>query len=79
MISWSESDAPDLQGFFVYRADRRRGPFELLTKEPIQLPNFTDSGLTPGETYFYAVSAVDSSKPPNESERSSPIAAEAPQ
>ena len=78
MISWSESDARDLQGFFVYRADKRRGPFELLTKEPIRLPSYTDSDLSPGQTYFYAVSAVDSAKPPNESERSSPIAAKAP-
>ena len=78
IISWSESDARDLQGFFVYRADMRRGPFELLTKEPIRLPSYTDSDLSPGETYFYAVSAVDSAEPPNESERSSPIAAKAP-
>lgn len=78
MISWSESDARDLQGFFVYRADKRRGPFELLTKEPIRLPSHTDSDLSPGQTYFYAVSAVDSAEPPNESERSSPIAAKAP-
>lgn len=78
MISWSESDARDLQGFFVYRADKRRGPFELLTKEPIRRPSHTDSDLSPGQTYFYAVSAVDSAEPPNESERSSPIAAKAP-
>ena len=78
MISWSESDTRDLQGFFVYRADKRSGPFELLTKESIRLPSYTDSDLTPGQTYFYAVSAVDSAEPSNESERSSPIAAKAP-
>ena len=77
MISWSESDARDLKGFFVYRADKRRGPFELLTKEPIPLPSFTDSDVSPGENYFYAVSAVDSAESPNESERSSPIPAQA--
>lgn len=77
IISWSVSDARDLQGFFVYRADKRRGAFELLTKEPIRLPSYTDSDLRPGETHFYAVSAVDSAEPPNESERSSPIAAKA--
>jgi hypothetical protein len=79
MVSWSESDAPDLKGFLVYRSEKRNGPFELLTTEPIPLPSFTDRNLTPGETYFYAVSAVDSARPPNESARSSPVSAEAPQ
>ena len=77
MISWGESDARELKGFLIYRADKKRGPFELLTKEPIPLPSFTDSDVSPGETYFYAVSAVDSAEPPNESEPSSPIAATA--
>ena len=78
VISWSESDSPDVEGYLVYRADERKGPYQRLTEEPIQLSSFTDANISPGGEYFYTVSAIDAAQPPNESERSSPIAATAP-
>ena len=79
MLSWSESDANDLEGYRVYRAEQRDGPFEPLTSELIEVPSFTDQELTPGTSYFYTVIAVDGAEPPNESPRSAVVAAEAPE
>ena len=77
LLSWSESDASDLEGYRVYRAEQRDGPFEPLTSELIEVPSFTDQELTPGTSYFYTVSAVDGTEPANESPRSEVVAAEA--
>lgn len=79
LLSWSESDAQDLRGYRVYRAERGEGPFEPLGSDLLDLPSFTDRGLTPGKTYFYQVSAVDAAEPSNESPLSPPVAAQAPQ
>jgi hypothetical protein len=79
LVSWKEVDAEDLAGYLVYRASGRRGAFERVTPEPIQLASFTDRDLTPGETYRYVVTAVDSAEPPNESSRSSVATALAPE
>jgi hypothetical protein len=79
LLSWSESDASDLGGYRVYRAEQRDGPFEPLTSELIEVPSFTDQELTPGTSYFYTVSAVDGTEPPNESPRSEVVAAETPE
>ena len=79
LLFWSESDASDLEGYRIYRAEQRDGPFAPLTSELIDVPSFTDQGLTPGTSYFYTVSAVDGAEPANESPRSAVVAAEAPE
>lgn len=79
LLSWGESDASDLVGYRVYRAEARRGPFESRTPELVEVPSFTDQELTPGQTYFYRVSAVDGAEPPNESERSEIVSERAPE
>jgi fibronectin type 3 domain-containing protein len=79
LLSWSPSDASDLTGYRVYRAEREGGPFEPLTEEVVDVPSFSDQELAPGKTYFYSVSAVDGAKPANESARSAVVSAEVPE
>jgi len=79
LLSWSPSEASDLTGYRVYRAEREAGPFEPLTKELVDVPSYSDQELAPGKTYFYAVSAVDGAEPANESARSAVVSAEVPE
>ncbi len=79
LLSWIEVIASDLKGYRVYRAQRRQGPFDLLTLEPIRLGSFTDRSVEPGEEYYYKVSAVDQEEPPNESPHSPVVGARAPE
>jgi hypothetical protein len=79
LLTWSDVDATDLKGYLVYRALRPRGTFELLTPEPLRLGSFLDRNVEPGVVYHYAVSAVDLVEPPNESPRSQPASARAPE
>ncbi len=66
-LHWDASPAPDLAGYRVYR----RGPGEekaaLLTPKLLTKPYFVDSRVQRGRTYYYYVTAVDSSPRANES------------
>ena len=44
--------------------------FESLSDDIVRIPSFTDDTVEAGETYFYAVTAVDDAPAENESERS---------
>jgi hypothetical protein len=66
-LRWDPSPATDLAG---YRVDRLRAgetrPVRL-TPELLRTPHFVDTTAAPGQTYSYAVTAVDDSKRANES------------
>jgi hypothetical protein len=66
-LRWEPSPAADLAGYRVYR----RGPGEerptLLTPALLTKPYFVDSQVTRGRTYYYYVTAVDSTRRANES------------
>ena len=64
-LSWVPQMTPDLDGYYVYRAEQKDNVFRLVNS-PIKkdMPIFTDSGfakkgLYPGRTYYYYVSPVD--------------------
>jgi len=66
-LRWDPSPAADLAGYRVYR----RGPgveaLELLTPELLTKPYFVDFRVQRGRTYYYYVTAVDSTRRANES------------
>ena len=67
-MTWTRSPESDLASYFVYRA-QGTAPYARIG-EPAKLPVFTDTAVQHGQTYHYAVSAVD--RKGNESARSAP-------
>ena len=57
-VSWSANPEPDISG---YRLERDTNIDFLSPISVAEIPgtNYTDSGLTPGQTYYYRVFAVD--------------------
>jgi hypothetical protein len=68
LLSWREVDAPDRTGYRVYRGTSADGPFELLAE--VRDSSYTDGTAASGETYYYAVTAIDDAPGVNESPRS---------
>jgi hypothetical protein len=75
-LSWEPNAEADLAGYFVYRKNEGRD-WQRVNLLPLSAPAIMDTGLRPGVTYSYAVSAVDKSG--NESKRSAEIVVVIPQ
>jgi fibronectin type 3 domain-containing protein len=70
-LDWVAPPEDDLLGFFIYRG-RSKDDFMKMVGKPLKVTTHTDQGyqgrgLRPGDTYFFGVSATDSSY--NESEK----------
>ena len=70
-LSWKHPGEDDLRGFYIYRGPTK-DDWIRINKDPVSGFSFKDkgyrdTGLRPGERYFFGVSAVDSVY--NESER----------
>ncbi len=57
-LRWTASGAEDVAGYVVYRQDPA-GDFHRATFEPLAGLEHSDTGLVPGNTYLYRVTAVD--------------------
>jgi hypothetical protein len=57
-LNWQPS-ASDVIGYYVYRGSSANG-LSRLTGSVETSPNYTDTNVTGGQTYFYAVTSVDS-------------------
>jgi len=66
-LAWDENPEADLLGYFVYRSLHPGVGYLRLHTSPIAQITFLDRTVSPSTTYFYAVSAVDSSPRQNES------------
>jgi hypothetical protein len=67
-LTWNENRESDLAGYHVYRAPGGTKSFVRLTTKPLTRTTFSDDTVKSGNTYHYAVTAVDTSG--NESIRS---------
>ncbi len=56
-ISWNANSEPDLDYYVLERADN--AGFTGSSSVNVYSTSYSDSGLTPGDTYFYRLSAVD--------------------
>lgn len=54
-LSWAASTETGLQGYHVYRSSSPYGPFARLTGTPQASTSYTDSAVTPGNSYTYLV------------------------
>jgi hypothetical protein len=66
-LRWDPSPATDLAGYRVYRLRAGEARPVRLTPELLKTPHFLDTQAGPGQTYTYAVTAVDDSPRANES------------
>ena len=57
-LTWTPNSEADLAGYNVYRREAGAQP-QKINAEPAKTPAFRDSGVNPGQTYLYSVSAVD--------------------
>jgi fibronectin type 3 domain-containing protein len=48
-------------GYNVYRGTQSGGPYTKLNSSPVSATTCTDSSVKAGQTYFYVVTAADSS------------------
>jgi hypothetical protein len=60
-LTWNENKERDLAGYHVYRSTRSRKDFRRLTDKPINRSTYSDETVKPGVSYFYAITAVDTS------------------
>jgi len=61
-VTWSPVAWPNLAGYYVYRGNRSTPPFERLTSLPLSPSaptQYRDSTAKTGQTYYYTVTAVD--------------------
>ncbi len=56
-VVWDANTEPDLNHYLLQRDTD--GGFPTPTEVSVASPSYSDTGLTPGETYFYRVRAVD--------------------
>lgn len=79
VLTW---DAPPdntysvLTHYRIYRSTTAGGPYDLVDTIAADLTVYTDSGLTPGTTYYYVVTALNDSR--DESEQSNEASETAP-
>jgi hypothetical protein len=59
-LSWQPSSSPVI-GYFVYRGTSSNGTLSRLNASAQPSTSYTDRGVASGQTYLYAVRAVDSS------------------
>lgn len=70
MLSWDANSEPDLMEYVIYRGTTSGGPYTEVDRD--DATSYGDGGLTNGVTYYYVVTAVDTSN--NESGYSNQVA-----
>ena len=74
-LTWTANVEPDLAGYNVYRSSTSGGTYTKLNASLLTTTTYVNSGLTSGSTWFYRVTAVDTSN--NESAVSATVSATA--
>ena len=74
-LAWTPNTEPDLAGYKVYRATSSGSYGAAIATLPANTTSFVATGLQPGVTYFFVITAFDSSG--NESARSPELRATA--
>lgn len=69
-IFWDRSDESDIAGYRVYRRAADKDSYESMGEVKAEYTLFVDSKAGDRVRYYYAVTAIDQSSPPNESNKS---------
>ena len=60
-LKWNASSSPGIEGYYVYRSTNPSSGFAKLNSSYVSGLNYTDDTVSNGNTYYYAVTAVNSS------------------
>jgi fibronectin type 3 domain-containing protein len=60
-LSWDPNSAPDLEGYKIYLATASGRYGAPIATVPMDITNYTVTGLETGTTYFFVVTAYNSS------------------
>ena len=66
-LIWNASAEPDLAGYLVLRGEAGDATLQPVTPEPIRETTWRDADVRAGVRYAYAIVAVDTASPPNQS------------
>jgi len=69
-VFWDKLDAADVKGYRVYKRAANSDDYELLGTIAPEYMLYVDKKVSGDVRYYYAVTAIDGSTPPNESEKS---------
>jgi fibronectin type 3 domain-containing protein len=72
-LRWNPNPEPDIAGYNVYRREKGESEFTKITPQLITEIYFLDKEADPHKTYFYRLTAVDTSPAKNESEFSQEV------
>ncbi|MGH9775421.1 MAG: beta strand repeat-containing protein [Candidatus Acidiferrales bacterium] len=75
-LTWVASTSSNIVGYNVYRGTNSGGQYTKLTSSPVNALTYLDTAVVAGQTYFWVVTAVDSSG--NESGFSNQASAQVP-
>ena len=60
-LDWNDNSEPDLAGYNVYRSTTQGGPNGRINVGLVAVSDYADTGLTGGVTYYYVVTAENTS------------------
>jgi len=60
-LSWNPSASQDVVGYNLYRGQKSGGPYSIVNGSLDPSVNYVDNSVQAGQTYFYVVTAMDSS------------------
>ena len=60
-LTWTASTTQTVVGYNIYRGGQSGGPYTKLNASPVAATTFVDATVQAGQTYFWVVTAVDSS------------------
>ncbi|MCA1562517.1 MAG: fibronectin type III domain-containing protein [Acidobacteria bacterium] len=69
-LIWDANAETDLAGYVVLRGESPGDTLQALTPAPIVETTYSDTAISPGVRYVYAIVAVDKATPPNASPQS---------
>jgi fibronectin type 3 domain-containing protein len=61
ILDWDDNSEPDLAGYNVYRSQTQGGPYTKVNVSLVSTSAYTDAGLDGGVTYYYVVTAENTS------------------
>ncbi len=69
-VFWDNSGEADIGGYHIYRRAADKDEYTLLGKVEPEYTLFVDANAGEDVRYYYAITAIDQSTPPNESDKS---------